>query len=108
MNIKINIATKQIELLDHIPFDDAKKLVDALIAAYGWEAKDVRIKSVTEIVAGPAPIFIERRPYYEPWLPYVTWCGGTTVTGLTSTDCTTSGTNSIENLQAFGATFTPT
>ena len=79
MNVKINIATKQIELLDNVPFDEAKKLVDALIAAYGWEAKDVRIKSVTEYIS-PAPIIIHRRPWYDPYQPYVTWCTGAETT----------------------------
>lgn len=100
MNIKINIATKQIELLDSIPFEETKKLVDALIAAYGWDAKDVRIKSVTEIV-NAAPIFIERwRPYYDPWRPYVTWCAGETSTNLpllTTTSDTPTITYSATN-----------
>lgn len=35
MNITINITTQKIELLESIPFDEVKKFVDAIIAAYG-------------------------------------------------------------------------
>ena len=101
MNIKINIATQKIELLESIPFDEVKKFVDAIIAAYGWKYTDVRVKSVTEFVASPAPIIIDRRPYYDPWRPYVTWCQtavsetstglklGDTVSGNSATFCQT-------------------